>query len=206
MNRHVGKMTFAGAGARVLAETMAATRKTRVPAAKPAGPETAARSRANAPGTRPSTGARSAEARHLLKELASLAHEVVTDVTDGARSQVSHGLRAGASALMPEGVITVGRVPKGYPVEIPVIVENTTDASVAGLRFRSSALVAPGRHTIPATAVTVAPDRVDVEAGGECHLVVTVRVPSRADTGRYVGSLEGDGPSHVQATVTIDVV
>jgi len=162
--------------------------------------------RSTAPAARQAGVAHVAEARHLIKGLFTLAHDVVMGAAEGTRSQISHGLRAGTSALAPPAIVAAGRVPRGHPVEVLMIVENTTDAEVCGLRFQSSPLVAPGRRPIPADAVTVDSEHIDVEAGGACHLVVTVRVPAQAATGRYVGSLEADGPVHVQATVTVDVV
>jgi len=159
-----------------------------------------------APGAREAGAAHAAEARHLIKGLFTLAHDMVVGAAEGTRSQISQGLRAGTSALAPPGIVVAGRVPRGHPVEVLMIVENTTDAAVSGLHFRASPLVAPGRDPIPADAVIVAPEHTHVEAGGQCHLLVTVRVPAQAPTGRYVGSLEAHGPPHVQATVTVDVV
>jgi len=162
--------------------------------------------RSTAPGARQAGTAHAAEARHLIKGMFTLAHDVVMGAAEGTRSQISQGLRAGTSALAPPGIVAAGRVPRGHPIEVLMIVENTTDAEVCGLRFQSSPLVAPGRKPIPADAVTVDSEHIDVQAGGTCHLVVTVRVPAQAIPGRYVGSLEADGPVHVQATVTVDVV
>ncbi len=157
-------------------------------------------------GPSPSAVARTSEAGSLLKQLASLVQEVVVEVAGETRTQVTHGLRVGTSALSPPGVITVGRVPRGRFTDVPMVVENTTGAAVSGLRFLSSPLVAPGRDPIPADAVMVGPDPVDVEAGGVCRLIVTVTVPPHAAPGRFVGSLEAEGPPRVQATVTVDVV
>lgn len=151
-------------------------------------------------------GAHASEARHLIEGLFSLAHDVVMGVAEGTRSQISQSLRAGTSALAPPGIVAAGRVPRGHSVEVLMIVENTTDATVSGLHFRSSPLVAPGRVSIPADAVIVTPENTRVEAEGQCHLLVTVKVPAQAPTGRYVGSLEAEGPPRVQATVTVDVV
>ncbi|MDQ6839551.1 MAG: hypothetical protein M3137_14805 [Actinomycetota bacterium] len=162
--------------------------------------------RSTPPGVRAAGSAHVSEARHLIKGMFSLAQDVVVGVAEGTRNQISQGLRAGTSALAPPGIVAAGRVPRGHSVEVLMIVENSTEEEVCGLRFQSSPLVAPGRRPIPADAVTVGSEHIDVEAGGQCQLVVTVQVPARAPTGRYVGSLEADGPPPVQATVTVDVV
>jgi len=215
VNRDLGdKMKFTAALAE--AQLAAVAHKARLGARGPlvtvpskgmaARPKRPADHRPTAPGVRPAGSGHVAEARHLIKGMFSLAQDVVVGVAEGTRNQISQGLRAGTSALAPPGIVAAGRVPRGHSVEVLMIVENSTDAEVCGLRFQSSPLVAPGREPIPADAVTVGAEHVDVVAGGQCTLVVTVQVPAQAPTGRYVGSLEAHGPPPVQATVTVDVV
>ena len=89
-------------------------------------------------------------------------------------------------------------VAPGGRVSAKVWLHNTTSSEAIDLRPWCPALANHSGTTLPATAVSCAPERIDrLDPGASCELLVTVAVAADIAPGTYYGQLLVDGLSDV---------
>jgi hypothetical protein len=95
-------------------------------------------------------------------------------------------------------------VPAGGTTTTRVSIVNDGTVSAA-MTLRCTDLSGGATGRIPATAVTVEPQQVDVPAKGTVAVVLTIDVPSGTRPGLYAGFLQQAGNPTVRTTVGVEV-
>jgi hypothetical protein len=99
-----------------------------------------------------------------------------------------------APAPAEQGDLLLPEVAAGGRASARLWLHNTTASAAADLRPWCAGLASHTGESIPATAVTCQPARIDrLDPGARCELVVTVAVGEEAAAGLYHGQLLVDG-------------
>ena len=116
-------------------------------------------------------------------ELAAPVGAAALRLLDSAAALLGAGTAPGSAT---ETLVLPPTAPGGT-AEAAVWVHNATPSGVPAVDLRITELVSAGGLTVPAPAVSLAPDRVDIPAAGAREVRLAVRVPAGQAPGHYHG-------------------
>lgn len=114
--------------------------------------------------------------------------------------------RKNAAAALGTPSLTIPRpVKAGQSIEVPMTLENSSEAPTEALHFHSSDLISTDGARIPAQQVEFAPTDLVIAPHGSQIVKVTLTVPAGTPAGTYAGLLQASKMEQLRAVVTVQI-